>query len=101
MRMYLSVLRIRDKWYLYSPDLSIRKEIDEEDFHNRNLVPYVAGAALNQMPKAKMPVIVATKQWLLEHGEDYRSTFISCVPVEFRVRSKDGVIEGSDLKAST
>lgn len=99
MRMYISILRIRDKWYLYSPDLSIRKEIDEEDFHNRNIVSYVEGETLRQMPKAKMPVIVATKQWLLEHGEDYRSTFISCIPVEFRVRSKDGVIEGDNSQA--
>ena len=99
MRMYISILRIRDKWYLYSPDLSIRKEIDAEDFHNRNIVSYVEGETLRQMPKAKMPVIVATKQWLLEHGEDYLSTFISCIPVEFRVRSKDGVIEGDNSQA--
>lgn len=83
--MYVSIIRIRDKFQIYSPDLSESFSITEEEAVSRSLPISVISEAVKERivgnPLGKLYIINATKKYLHDRGCGIES-FIDTIAIE-------------------
>lgn len=83
--MYVSIIRIRDKFLVYSPDSAESFPITEEEAISRSLPISVISSVVKERiignPLGKLYIINATKKYLHDRGCGIES-FIDTIAIE-------------------